>query len=80
MQDVFILYEGYTLRDYLSIRVLKNWASTKLFVSNAAGAINLKYKRRKLMLLDDRINLQGGSPLAKRYLILEKIRRYVCSL
>ena len=35
-----------------------------LLISNAAGAINLKYKKGDLMLIDDHINLQGGSPLA----------------
>jgi purine-nucleoside phosphorylase len=36
----------------------------KLLVSNAAGAINKKFKKGELMLIDDHINLQGGSPLA----------------
>ena len=35
-----------------------------LLVSNAAGAINLNFKKGELMLIDDHINLQGGSPLA----------------
>jgi purine-nucleoside phosphorylase len=33
-------------------------------VSNAAGAINKGYNKGELMLIDDHINLQGGSPLA----------------
>jgi purine-nucleoside phosphorylase len=33
-------------------------------VSNASGAINLNFKKGELMLIDDHINLQGGSPLA----------------
>jgi len=33
-------------------------------VSNAAGAINLNFKKGELMLIEDHINLQGGSPLA----------------
>ena len=36
----------------------------KLLISNAAGAINLSYKKGDLMLIDDHINLQGSSPLA----------------
>jgi purine-nucleoside phosphorylase len=36
----------------------------KLLVSNAAGAINKGYNKGELMLIDDHINLQGGSPLA----------------
>src|SRR5690606_31601485 len=36
----------------------------KLLISNAAGSINLDFKKGTLMLIDDHINLQGGSPLA----------------
>jgi purine-nucleoside phosphorylase len=36
----------------------------KLLISNAAGAINLNYKKGDLMLIEDHINLQGQSPLA----------------
>jgi purine-nucleoside phosphorylase len=36
----------------------------KLLISNAAGTINLNFKKGDLMLIDDHINLQGGSPLA----------------
>ena len=35
-----------------------------LLISNAAGAINLNYKKGDLMLIEDHINLQGSSPLA----------------
>ena len=35
-----------------------------LLVSNAAGAINLNFKKGELMLIEDHINLQGSSPLA----------------
>ena len=38
----------------------------KLLVSNASGAINLEFKKGEIMLIDDHINLQGGSPLAFR--------------
>ena len=65
MQGRFHLYEGYTLQEItFPIRVLKALGITSLLVSNAAGAINLSYKKGDLMLLDDHINLQGGSPLA----------------
>jgi purine-nucleoside phosphorylase len=43
------------------VRVLKALGITSLLVSNAA-AINLSHKKGDLMLLDDHINLQGGSP------------------
>ena len=65
MQGRFHVYEGYDLLDVTyPIRVMHQLGIQKLFISNAAGAINLKYKKGDMMLIDDHINLQGGSPLA----------------
>lgn len=65
MQGRFHLYEGYSLQEItFPIRILKQLGIQKLLVSNAAGAINLSYKKGDLMLIEDHINLQGGSPLA----------------
>lgn len=65
MQGRFHLYEGYSLQEItFPVRVMKALGVTSLLVSNAAGAINLSYKKGDLMLIDDHINLQGGSPLA----------------
>jgi len=65
MQGRFHLYEGYSLRDItFPIRVMHLLGVKKLLVSNAAGAINPDFKKGELMLIDDHINLQGGSPLA----------------
>ena len=65
MQGRFHLYEGYSLSDItFPVRVMKLLGIKKLLVSNAAGAINLDFKKGELMLLEDHINLQGGSPLA----------------
>jgi purine-nucleoside phosphorylase len=65
MQGRFHLYEGYSLRDItFPVRVMKLLGVKKLLVSNAAGAINPNFKKGELMLIDDHINLQGGSPLA----------------
>lgn len=61
----FHFYEGYSLMDVTyPIRVMHQLGIKKLFVSNAAGAINLKFKRGDIMLIEDHINMQGGSPLA----------------
>jgi purine-nucleoside phosphorylase len=64
MQGRFHLYEGY---DFVSltypIRVMHALGIKKLLISNAAGAINTGFKKGELMLIDDHINLQGGSPL-----------------
>jgi len=65
MQGRFHLYEGYSTYDVtFPIRVMHQLGIKKLLVSNAAGAINKKFKKGELMLIDDHINLQGGSPLA----------------
>ncbi|UOB18755.1 purine-nucleoside phosphorylase [Abyssalbus ytuae] len=65
MQGRFHLYEGYDFVDITyPIRVMHKLGIKKLLISNAAGAINLNYKKGDMMLIDDHINLQGGSPLA----------------
>ncbi|MFT5242358.1 MAG: purine-nucleoside phosphorylase [Glaciecola sp.] len=65
MQGRFHVYEGYSLQDVTyPVRVMKQLGIKTLLVSNASGAINLDFKKGELMLIDDHINLQGGSPLA----------------
>ncbi|MEL6483207.1 MAG: purine-nucleoside phosphorylase [Bacteroidota bacterium] len=65
MQGRFHLYEGYDFLDVTyPIRVMHALGIKKLFVSNAAGAINLSFKKGDIMLIEDHINMQGGSPLA----------------
>ena len=65
MQGRFHLYEGYTLQEVtFPVRVLKALGIQTLLVSNAAGAVNLSFKKGALMLIEDHINLQGSSPLA----------------
>ncbi|NJB71872.1 purine-nucleoside phosphorylase [Saonia flava] len=65
MEGRFHLYEGYSLMDVTyPIRVMHQLGIKSLFISNAAGAINLNYKKGDMMLLEDHINLQGNSPLA----------------
>lgn len=65
MQGRFHIYEGYDLLDVTyPIRVMHQLGIKNLFISNAAGAINLNYKKGDIMLIEDHINLQGGSPLA----------------
>ena len=65
MQGRFHLYEGYTLQDVtFPVRIMEKLGINTLLVSNAAGAINLNFNKGELMLIEDHINLQGGSPLA----------------
>lgn len=65
MQGRFHVYEGYSLQDVTyPVRIMKQLGINTLLVSNAAGAINLNFKKGELMLIEDHINLQGSSPLA----------------
>lgn len=65
MQGRFHIYEGYTLQDVTyPVRIMQKLGIQTLLVSNAAGAINLNFKKGELMLIEDHINLQGSSPLA----------------
>jgi purine-nucleoside phosphorylase len=65
MQGRFHFYEGYSLQDVTyPVRIMEKLGIHTLLVSNAAGAINLNFKKGELMLIDDHINLQGNSPLA----------------
>ncbi len=65
MQGRFHIYEGYTLQDVtFPVRIMEKLGIKTLLVSNAAGAINLNFKKAELMLIEDHINLQGSSPLA----------------
>ncbi|PKH50153.1 purine-nucleoside phosphorylase [Tenacibaculum sp. Bg11-29] len=65
MSGRFHVYEGYNLWEVTyGIRTMHNLGISTLLISNAAGAINLSYKKGDLMLLEDHLNLQGGSPLA----------------
>ncbi len=65
MAGRFHLYEGYNVWEVTyGIRTMHGLGIKNLLVSNAAGAINLDYKKGDIMLIDDHINFQGTSPLA----------------
>lgn len=67
MQGRFHIYEGYNLWDVTyPVRVMKRLGIKKLLISNASGSVNPEFKKGELMLINDHINLQGGSPLAFR--------------
>ena len=64
MQGRFHQYEGYEMKQIVfPVRVMKLLGIKVLLLSNAAGGINLNYKKGDLVLLDDHINLQSGNPL-----------------
>ena len=64
MSGRFHLYESYNSWEVTyGIRTMHGLGIKNLLISNAAGAINLNYKKGDLMLIEDHINLQGSSPL-----------------
>ncbi len=64
MQGRLHFYEGYSMQEItFPVRVLKMLGIKHLFVSNAAGALNLNYQLGDLMIIDDHINLQTANPL-----------------
>lgn len=64
MQGRFHHYEGYSMDQItFPIRVMRQLGVKRLFISNAAGGMNLDYKKGSLMLIDDHINLQTSNPL-----------------
>ena len=64
MQGRFHYYEGYSLQKITyPIRIMKLLGIRYLLLSNAAGALNLQFKKGSLMLIEDHINLLPDNPL-----------------
>ena len=64
MQGRFHFYEGYSMQQItLPVRVMKTLGVHHLLISNAAGNLNIKWKKGQLMLIQDHINLQPDNPL-----------------
>ncbi len=58
-------YEGYSLREAtLPIRMMALMGIKSLILTNSAGGICEGFRPGDIMLIDDHLNLQGGSPLA----------------
>lgn len=64
MRGRFHMYEGYEPeRTALPVRVMKALGIKTLFVTNAAGGVNLNYEPGNLMIISDHLNLTGRNPL-----------------
>jgi purine-nucleoside phosphorylase len=58
------LYEGYRAGEVTAnVRMLAHAGIKKLVVTNAAGALNKRFKPGEWMMIDDHLNLTGTSPL-----------------
>jgi len=69
MQGRFHSYEGYTMQQVVfPVRVMKLLGIQYLLLTNAAGGINLNFKKGELVLINDHINLQTGNPLTGKNL------------
>lgn len=64
MQGRMHHYEGYSYQEVsYAVRVLRLLGCDTLFVTNAAGGVNWKFKAGDLMLITDQIKLFSESPL-----------------
>jgi purine-nucleoside phosphorylase len=64
MEGRFHFYEGYDVQDVVfPVRVMKELGAKILVVSNAAGAMNLNYRKGEIVVIEDHINFMGVNPL-----------------
>jgi purine-nucleoside phosphorylase len=75
------LYEGYSAGEVTaSVRILAHAGIEKLVVTNAAGALNQKFKPGDWMMITDHLNLTGTSPLIGRPEFLDLSSAYSARL
>ncbi len=64
MEGRFHFYEGYSMREVtFPVRVLRELGAKILVVSNAAGGLDLAYRKGEIVLIEDQINFMGANPL-----------------
>lgn len=64
MQGRFHFYEGHSMQTIsFAVKVLKKLGVKTLILTNAAGALDKKFKPGDLLLIKDHINFMGTNPL-----------------
>lgn len=64
MQGRFHTYEGYSIQSVTAgVEAMARLGVKKLFITNAAGGVNLGFRPGELMLIRDHINYSGSNPL-----------------
>ena len=67
MSGRFHFYEGYDYEQLvIPIRVFKLLGVKAVILTNAAGAVNMKYRPGDIMIVSDHIKMTGASPLRGR--------------
>lgn len=71
LQGRWHAYEGYSMNSVvIPTRALAALGAHTLFLTNAAGGVNLRFKAGELMLIEDHINLMGDNPLTGKDSVL----------
>jgi purine-nucleoside phosphorylase len=64
LQGRWHFYEGHSMNSIvIPTRALASLGAHSLFLTNAAGGVNLNFKTGDLMVLEDHLNLMGDNPL-----------------
>ncbi len=64
MEGRFHFYEGYSMEEVtFPVRVLRELGAKILIVSNAAGGLNLQYRKGEIVVIEDHINFMWANPL-----------------
>jgi purine-nucleoside phosphorylase len=71
------LYEGYSSAEVTAnVRTLADAGIIKLIITNAAGALNIRFRPGDWMMITDHLNLTGTSPLIGRAQFLDLSNAY----